>query len=111
MVTVIRFGKGTAGWPAVAHGGVTATMISEVAAVCAELYSHDVDLRAVSQSVEYKSPVSTLSYYVIRAVPQPRLPGDRSFGVVCTLEATDNVNGGVVCLSSAVRFEKNEEQV
>ncbi|CAG8978701.1 hypothetical protein HYALB_00004684 [Hymenoscyphus albidus] len=107
VVSIIRFGRATAGWPTVGHGGVTATMISEVAIICAEFHTPGATFRPVSQSVEYKSPVSTLGWYVIRARQVPSLKSaDHGFGVSCTLEFVDGPVDKRPSMISSVRFVK-----
>lgn len=111
VVSVIRFGRGTSGWPTVAHGGVTATMCCEVAAACAERQWHDVNLRPVFQGALYATPISTLGFYIIVATPQLDLANVDTVSVVCNVHSADDYTGEDMgirkYMSSGMTFEKS----
>ncbi|CCU75257.1 thioesterase family protein [Blumeria hordei DH14] len=98
IVQVIWIGPAVAGWPGVTHGGLTATILYEIASLCALKSSKDPVTFASQFDLDYIKPVLTNNFYVVRATTA--FGEDKQQHVSGSLETIS----GSVCVEASTRF-------
>lgn len=99
VVTVVWFGGAVAGWPGVTHGGLVATVLDEQFGRCAVRQFPSQTGVTANLEINYRKPILTNSYYVIRSLPQKETFTENKGWVEGRLETLD---GKVCCEGKAL---------
>ena len=100
VVSVVWFGGALAGWPGITHGGLAATILDEMFGRCA-LRQFPIGTGVTANlDINYRKPILTNSYYVVRATPLKETFTEKKGWVEGTLETLE----GKVCIEGKGLF-------
>ena len=100
VIAVVWFGGAVAGWPGVTHGGIAATILDEQFGRCAVRQFPSGTGVTANLDVNYRKPIMTNSYYVVRAKPVKEGFTDKKGWVEGRLETLD----GKICVEGKGLF-------
>jgi acyl-coenzyme A thioesterase PaaI-like protein len=100
VITVVWFGGAVSGWPGVTHGGLVATIMDEQLGRCAIRQFPSQTGVTANLDINYRKPVLTNSYYVVKAWPQTETFTERKGWVSARLETLD----GKVCADAKALY-------
>lgn len=99
-ISVIFIGAAVSGWPRVAHGGLTATIMDESLGRAAIMRLVGKTGVTANLELKYLRPIKTLQFYVIRTVAVPEGATENKQWISGRLEALD----GTVCIEAKALF-------
>ncbi|KAG9244232.1 HotDog domain-containing protein [Calycina marina] len=99
-VSVIWVGGAVAGWPGVAHGGATASLMDETMGHCAIMKFPVRTGVTANLELSYLKPVVTNAFYVLRALPVMDGASERKMWVTGRLETLE----GRACVEAKALF-------
>jgi acyl-coenzyme A thioesterase PaaI-like protein len=100
FISVVWLGGAITGWPGVVHGGVTATLMDESLGRCAIKQFPGKSGVTANLELNYRKPIITNSFYVIRAMPLKEDSSDSKQWASGRLETLD----GRVCVEAKGLF-------
>lgn len=100
LIAVVWFGGAVAGWPGVTHGGLVATVLDELCGRCAVRQFPSQTGVTANLEINYRKPIMTNSYYVLRAIPQKETFTEKKGWIEARLETLE----GKICAEGKALF-------